>query len=222
MSLTSDQIVNSLIAYYKSQGIDLVYVLGDPVFQAMKLDQKIEAIKNNAQILAEGSKISRFGKADAGNILSSAARGATIGLFTVPLAAATFLPRASFSNTKARLGAMAVGGAMGAIAGGISGAMSGALNNEQERAARNRLVDQIHRTGKDNSYQNAIAVLSKSRSFIGSPDPKLKDTILRTIADRVDRHIENTALNENAKGVYQGSYYLLSPESIPDYPRTPA
>lgn len=55
MPLTPEDIISSLVSYYKRSGVDMTALLGDPTWQAMKVADKIEAIKAHAADIHSGS-----------------------------------------------------------------------------------------------------------------------------------------------------------------------
>lgn len=55
MPLTPEDIISGLVSYYRRTGVDMTSLLGDPTWQAMKVADKIEAIKRHAGEIHAGS-----------------------------------------------------------------------------------------------------------------------------------------------------------------------
>lgn len=150
--MNESQVVAALLQFYKRQGIDLHYVLDDPVFDKLPLQAKIEAIKTHAAEIVEGTRPG-IGKAERGSILTRALTlGAKGGVTGAALGAS--------------LGAVARGAkpympaAIGAVSGFAAGVANGLLEARQSVAAKRAVRDQLHAVSQDPSDTNALGALS--------------------------------------------------------------
>lgn len=85
--MNEDQIVLSLLNFYKQEGIDLFAILDDPIFKKLPLSTKIQAIKTHAQEIEEGTS-QGISKRDVRAIGSSALWHGLMGGLTGATAAA--------------------------------------------------------------------------------------------------------------------------------------
>lgn len=144
-------VISSLLQFYKNQGMDLHYVLDDPVFNSLPLQGKVNAIKAHAQEIVDGTSpgYSRLDKKNlltrtltrgAQGALSGAAAGAAVGAFAKGFKYAPI--------------------AIGAVTGLSAGLASAKIQQSQEASAKNAVLAQLARVAKDPTDVNAIGVLS--------------------------------------------------------------
>jgi hypothetical protein len=157
MPLTSDQVVNSLIAFYKRHGADLTYLLGDPIFQSLSLTDRVEAVKQHAEEILKHSStgISREEKSQIkANTLVSGLTGGMAASSIVN----QILPRLAPSMARNR--AVMMTGAAGVLTGLAIGAASGFLQSRKTHDARQALRYQLGQVVVNPSDENAIGVFS--------------------------------------------------------------
>lgn len=150
--MNESQVVAALLQFYKRQGIDLHYVLDDPVFDKLPLQAKVEAIKTHAAEIVEGTHPG-LGKAERGSILTRALTlGAKGGMTGAALGAS--------------LGAVARGAkpympaTIGAVSGFTAGVANGLLEARQNIAAKRAVRNQLQAVSQDPSDSNALGALS--------------------------------------------------------------
>lgn len=193
MSLSNEQIVFSLISYYKNKGIDLSHVLSDPVFQSLKMPDRIEAIKRHASEIIQGSNhdISKVGRdALKADVLIGISTGIGAGITAKALAKEIMyksVPHTTqvFSHVKPNLVAWGATIGVGALVGGMAGYMSGSISAADARDRRKALLRSVHEVSKNPSTENAIGVFS----HIGQVEREnvFRNKILNRIASDIDK-----------------------------------
>ena len=150
--MNEQQVVSSLLAFYKQQGMDLAYVLDDPVFIKLPLSAKVDAIRTHAKEIAEGTSPG-FNKIDRGAILSHAARSIISGALTGgSLGAALGAGVEGFDPKNTAL--------IGAVAGAAAGIGGSTIARLQEVTARNAIRNHLLHTAENPTDANAIGALS--------------------------------------------------------------
>ena len=150
--MNDQQVVASLLAFYKQQGMDLSYVLDDPIFIKLPIASKIEAIKKHAQEIVDGTSPG-FNKIDRNAILTHAAKSIIAGGFTgASLGAAWGSTVPGFSPRNTAI--------IGALAGATAGLGNSALGRYHELSARRAVRDQLQAAAENPSDTNAIGALS--------------------------------------------------------------
>jgi hypothetical protein len=115
-----NKLAAQLIAFYKSRGIDLHYLLDDAYFMKLPLSDKIRIVKEHAEELEQGTRsdlynISRFDirkyrRGVAEGALAGALAGGSLGFGIKGYSRASILPTLTAAG-------------MGAVAGGLSSAV---------------------------------------------------------------------------------------------------
>ena len=192
MALSDDQVVNSLLAYYKSRHLDLSFLLGDPTFQKMPVSVKIDFVKRSVKELADGVHsgftTSERASITSGALMSALGGAGAAGWAMKGIEAASAVP--FFKAKAATMGLAAVGaGALGAAAGYMR-----AAGQRDRRLFAKHELSILHR---DPSDANAVGVLSAGIT----PGLTLKDILLQKIegqvsarADGLGEHVGKTAL----------------------------
>jgi len=158
MPLTNEDIIASLVAYYKRTGVDMTALLGDPIFQAMKVHDKIEAIKVYAKDIHDGSS-SWLQPAEKKNI----AMTSVFNAWPVIPAVATVAMNNHISGllpgikSKALL-SLGIGGA---VAGLGIGAIKGYMQARDALDYRNRLRQNLENVVNNPTTTNAVGVLAQ-------------------------------------------------------------
>jgi uncharacterized membrane protein len=151
-----NKLAAQLIAFYKSRGIDLHYLLDDAYFTKLPLKDKIRIVKEHAEELEHGTRsnrydISRFDvrqyKRGIGEgAVAGALAGGSVGFHLKGLSRASFLPTIT-------------GAAMGAVAGGLSSAVLKMLDAEKGIRQRVAINGALQNVIKDPTDENAFNVL---------------------------------------------------------------
>ena len=150
--MNDQQVVSSLLAFYRQQGIDLSYVLDDLIFTKLPLASKIEAIKTHAQEIVDGTSPG-FNKVDRNAILARTARSiVTGGLTGGSLGAALGAGIPGFDPRKTAI--------IGAVTGAASGLGSAVLSRIGEVSSRKAVRGQLEAAAKNPTDVNAIGALS--------------------------------------------------------------
>ena len=150
--MNESQVVAALLQFYKRQGMDLHYVLDDPVFDRLSLQAKVAAIKAHAQEIVDGTTPG-FSRLDRSALLMRAGRLGVQGALTGAVAGAS-------------LGAVARGvrpympAAIGAVTGLAAGVANSLLERRQGVAAKQAVRNQLQAVATDPSDSNALGALS--------------------------------------------------------------
>ena len=150
--MNESQVLSSLIEFYRQQGVDLHHVLDDPVFQSLKLQEKVNALKEHAAEIVAGTHPG-FNKSDRQLLAARALRYGLQG----GIAGAT---------AGAALGAVARGAKpyipalLGAVTGISAGLAGGLIESRQNAAQRKAVYAQLRALSKSPTDANAIGVLS--------------------------------------------------------------
>jgi hypothetical protein len=182
MPLSNDQVVASLIAFYKRQGADLTYLLGDPIFQGLPLADRIEAVKKHATEILNHSSDSFAPDEKAkirANLLFDTLSGATLAGAGIHAALSAMKPVASMSP---RAAAITLG--TGAFLGATGGLIGGLLGAEKSRAERQALRGELGRVSISPTDDNAIGTLALKGQYNRSSAFK------NAIIDRIQKHFE--------------------------------
>jgi len=162
MTLTSNEILSSLLAHYKAQGIDMTSMLGDPVFMSQPMAERIAFLQQRAKEIAAHSSMNpalsaRERPAVTGSAVAGAVAGGLTGFGGAMMLAAT-LP-----NLQAGIKASIAAGALGALGGALVGGVSPYLEAKQKAQTRISTAAILHRLAGDSSANNAVAALSSGR-----------------------------------------------------------
>lgn len=197
--------------FYKSRGVDMTYMLGDPIFQRLPIEDRVAAIKEHAATILAGTpeKLNReergmvWGETGLG-ALTGAGVGFSIGKFALSH------PHLKDLIPKSKALALASGFAL--LGGAASGALIGRLKSDQLYGGRQALRSSLHSAAINPSTTNAIGVLSTSplysitsvnrHSLINAAMGKLRGDL----GDNLKRGLGGEDL-ENGKGEkYEKSY----------------
>lgn len=183
MPLTNEDIIASLVAYYQRTGVDMTSLLGDPVFQSMKMREKVEAIKTFAGVLHDGSRDGLSPVAKKELLLDAAWK---TGFAVVPAIAAIgwkstnpFLLKGVHNKTL--LGVSLGGVVMGLGAAGIHSYLTSrdAIDNKA------RLRANLENVVNNPSTTNAVGVLSADA--IARQNRSLSSMLLHRISEKIDK-----------------------------------
>ena len=160
MPLTNDDIIAGLVAYYKRTGVDMTSLLGDPTFQGMKTVQKVQAIKDYAKVIHEGSSDS-LSSGEKGAIAANAAWRGFVPMIPAigAIGAAKFAPLVlAGAHRKALLVSGLTGIAMGASLGALQGYLMARQNQVNKQSLRANLANVVNNP----TTTNAVGVLASS------------------------------------------------------------
>jgi hypothetical protein len=176
MTISEDQVVKSLISFYRSQGIDLSTLFTNPLFEKLPLDKKVEAVKKYAAEIRDGinDNRSRYEKLStntetviggikgmaAGSMASLAALKAIEAITGKSIAL-------SMGHNKILSRVVLSGGLIGA---GL-GAISGFTKSYPEQVYRRTVKNYAGVVAKNPTDENAIGLLSANRTMIKDTNP---------------------------------------------------
>jgi hypothetical protein len=161
-----EQVIKSLLEFYKERGTDLYAVLDDPIFQKLDLAHKIKIIKDNAGAMVDGTKHG-LSKAEVRNILVEAGlAGALTG--TLSLSSAMAIASKLAGGQILPVKAMALGIGAGAGIGAATSAFS-AYNSLNKRKT---LIEKLKELQADPTDNNAIKLMALRNSQV-SPNTNL-------------------------------------------------
>lgn len=201
MAITNEQIIDSMIAFYKARGLDLTYVLSDPVFSKMPAEDKILAIQKHARTIYEGSPASFNDQERARmkvSLVANAAKGGLAGATAASLVRKAFpmlaeTTAASLAAKKSLGATLAIGLGIGAIGGAVVGYMQNKSTAQNRQDLRNQLANTV----RDPSLSNAVGVLST-----------------QTVTPML--HITRDAIVDRISGTVEERYKTLAEQSLPD------
>lgn len=209
MALTNEQIIDSLLQFYKSRGTDLTYFLLDPVFDKMNASDKVEAIKRHAATIYHGSPAgyNREEKMDLAFDTGSSILGGAVSGLVVGVAAKKAITEIGVANTlantmalnKALAATIRAAALTGAIGGGILAYRSAKKSADSRLALRN----QLGKTALNPSTTNAIGALSIRGQFEreNAPTNKLIDRIGNALGENLSK-----VNNEHGQNYYNEKY----------------
>jgi len=174
--MTDEQLVLALIKAYKDRGIDMSYILDDPIFSKLPAPSRIKAIQTHARELHSGVPSNLTGS-DYGRLASStvftALPGALAG-WGIGSALASQIPWGVNKYSGAAIGATVMG-----LAGALAGGTKALSSIDDRRQIRN----QLDQTARDPSTENAIGVLSTKHMHTSGRD--LRDKILEMVSGNI-------------------------------------
>lgn len=159
MSLDSAQVVNGLISFYKRKGADLSYLLGDPIFNKLPLEDRVNAIKLHAHEILEGTP-AKLNSQERGLVFGeagAAAMGTAIAGFGL---AKTVLASPKYLDSIARNKAFAVMGGTALLSGVLGGALVGRFKADNLYQQRQSVRRELVNTARNPTTDNAIGALS--------------------------------------------------------------
>lgn len=222
--LSNEKLVESLIAFYKSKGADLAYLIKDPSFDKLPLEAKLNAIKTHAKTLHDGSS-PEYNKEELGHatahVTSSFISGVGSGLVggTLAYKAIKAMNPNALHNIMAHNKSLAATVAVTGILGGMLGGVSGYITAKNIALPRHAVRNQLGVVAKDPSDINALGVLStealynREHSFRHALTNKLIDKAHKTLGDFLPNH---------AQGVFSREYAAFTEgESNPPFYMNP-
>lgn len=149
--MNETQVVAALLQFYKRQGMDLHYVLDDPVFASLSLQGKVDAIKAHAREIVDGTSPG-YSPLDRKMLVSRALRMGLQG----GLAGATAGAALSAATRGFKYSPIVIGGLTGLGAG----LTSGFLERKNEVDAKKSIRNQLQAVASNPTDANALGALS--------------------------------------------------------------
>jgi hypothetical protein len=179
-NLTDDQVIRSMLNYYKARGINLSSVLDEPLFKGLSTKTKVELLKKYAGEIESGTQSGIF-KSDITKILwdvlPASVYGGIAG-FGGGVAASKMFKGGKVHPLSVALAAT-LGASMGALASGI--------NSAQPIGFRAQLKNQFQNLASHPTDENALQTLMLRNDQVnayaaGAADRKFYvDNILKSI-----------------------------------------
>jgi len=182
--MNDEQIVLSLLNFYRNEGIDLHQILDDPIFNSLSLPTKISAIKRHAQLIHDGmsSGINRHELKGIGkSLLWHGIMGGMTG------AAATATTAKLFAG--GRTTPMAI--ALGAATGAGSGLGLAAIRQFEARSERNELRKYLREAAERSDEESALHTIAK-RNLQNSQRSE-NNVAFNKFIDRIVQHNDERA-----------------------------
>ena len=149
-----EQVIKSLLEFYKEQGLDLYAVLDDPLFTKLDLSQKVKLIKEHASDMYEGTK-KGLSKNEIRSILVEAGlAGGVTGL----LSGSGVLGLSARFGKDFHLPGKAIG--LGLGLGALIGGGTSALSAYRHLNTRKSLVEKIRELKENPTNNNAIKLMA--------------------------------------------------------------
>lgn len=213
MAISHEQVVDSLIAFYKNRNVDLSYLLDDPVFEKLPVDAKVEALKRNAAAFSQHTS-SGWTSSEKSEVSSGAANGAITGALTAGMAipagmallASRGIPLASsMANSKAL--AITLGGS--ALVGSILGGIASYAKTRNDVLARHQLKNQFAKLQANPNDENAVGALSLKGVY--SREHNLRKALVGRVADRLDSMTTDVLNKSDVDKFYATNYATFDP-----------
>lgn len=176
-----DKLPAQLIAFYKSRGIDLHYLLDDDYFKQLKLPQKIQIIKEHAAELATSTQpmVTPY---DIRKLRGAMGSGAISGA----LAAGSFAAR-THGFSKAIIVPSLAAALGGAVLGGTIGGITRAFDekkNVEKRIALNAAFTRVAENPTNENALHALMLRNLQRTEHGAKPSPILDFIKKQLKDR--------------------------------------
>ena len=165
MSITSQEIILGLISYYKNRGVDLTALLGDPTFQSMKVEDKVQAIKDHAAEIHANST-SNYSKAEKQRMMLDAGLTSAIAIPAILTAMKSSVAKTWAPALHNQSLAVAAGGAL--LGGALVGAAKTYISAQMNRDARENLRRDLYRASINPTTSNAVGVLASNNVYQAS------------------------------------------------------
>ena len=185
------KLVAQLIDFYKTRGIDLYYLLDDPIFMKLKLEDKIQAIKEHAHEILEGTPIGPS-KLDYRKLRNSIGAGAAVGAFSGAASGVA----ASRLFAKGNFNPIVLGSS--AIIGAVYGGLNGAWNERKNLTNRAQIHNQLKRVVEEPTDTNALHTLMlrnvQTKNLMGTN--KILDTFVGDQTNQFLKKIQEYSKND--------------------------
>lgn len=203
MSLDSHQVVHSLLSFYRRRGADLTYLLGDPIFDKLPLEDKVEAVKIHAGTILNSTPES-LNKDERSLVRGEVVSGALMGGLTAFGVGRAVLHNPVFAETVARNKALAAMAGGVIVAGAGAGYLLGKFKTDQLKDARLSVRNELQRTVANPTMENSLGVLSAghlhARTSIG------KANIIAKVMSKID-DVAQGPIKEVAEPLFKAQYH---------------
>ncbi|HET8686726.1 MAG TPA: hypothetical protein VFM18_08685 [Methanosarcina sp.] len=149
------QVVAALLKFYKDQGIDLSYMLDDPIFEKLPTQSKIEGIRTHAKEIVEGTAPG-YTSLDRKSILAKVLRFGAQGAIGGTLAGAAV--GSASKGVPSHFPAV-----LGGVLGLTVGVADGVLSSKPAISARKSFRNQMIEVQRNPSLPNVLGALSMQR-----------------------------------------------------------
>lgn len=189
--MNDNEIVLSLLDYYKKKNIDLYKVLDDPTFKALSLQTKLDAIKHYAQMIHDDTPhgfAARDFKSAIRSLFTNAGLGAVAGALTAAGAAATF--------NHGRVPSIAP--IAGAILGGTASALDSTFKTLGQVRDRRFMNSEIKNVLENPTNSAALQYLTanNTRSVLTEGTAKLLDKVRSNADEHFTKNRDEFVKNE--------------------------
>jgi uncharacterized membrane protein len=199
--MNDNEVVISLLDYYKKKGIDLYKIIDDPMFKSLSRDTKIKAIQMYADRISQGTPAT-LNKNDFKSTMKQMLFRAGIGAVTGGIAGLGFAR--AFNDGKVPAEAFAAGAIFGAT-GGLLHSLGSSASNIADRL---HMRKELNIVASEPTPQNAFNVLiannirgGKTKDFKDSTQEVLNESLenlknsrkdqLKAFVDHYNRSIGN-------------------------------
>jgi len=192
--MNDEQIVLSLLNFYRNEGIDLHQILDDPIFNSLPLQSKIDMIKRHAQAIHDGihpgfsrHELRGMGKSMLWHGILGGITGATASKTTAKL----------FSGGRPTPAAIA----LGATAGAVSALSMSALRRLNAQAEKKELRDKLLSVAQNPSDEAALHTLAKRnlQNSLRAENSSAFNKFLDRIAQKSETIAADTAMQETVR-----------------------
>jgi hypothetical protein len=186
--MNEEQIILSLIAFYKKEGIDLHQVLDDPMFNALPIFERVKLIKQHAKMIHDGidPRLTKTEFRDARNDILLKGLGSGFAGYQAGKAV-----QALFGPQGVRRNAVLAGATTGLVFGGGYAAVKAYEQRKEKKRMINQFAD-LSRHPTDDTAVQTLALRGLQRRSPGSG-------LAKKLIDMVETHVEPAALNRNVE-----------------------
>lgn len=209
MALDNNQVVQSLVAFYKSRGVDLTALLTDPFFNGLPLEDKVNTIKERAgEINAHSSTtLSAFDKKQI--LMEAAMKGLGVGATGAALLYQALSHGSLVPGSAKKAMAFAVIPSLlaaGMVGGGLAAAK---INNvKKDKLAT---MNDLRRVQQNPSTDNALAVLAAIN--LANARRPIRDRTVDSFGALVDSSLNKHLAGEEAlKSKFNEFYKTYHPD----------
>lgn len=207
MTMTQDKVIDSMIAFYRQEGIDMSALFSNPVFNNLPLDAKVAAIKKYAAEIRDGTN-PNYSKYEKGVIGVGALTGTISGMAAGSVGAAAAL-KAIEAVAGTALGLkmnhnkiLAKVLLSGAIVGAGLGAMAGSMSEYRSKTYRGLVKDYAGKLAKDPTDVNAIGLLSANVDFTTARHP-FASVAAKTLASELLPKLRSQEMHDSMANIYR-------------------
>lgn len=200
--MKEELVIESLMDLYREKGIDLHILLDEPMFQSLKLDDKIRLIKQYASHIA--SSTSRgLSRADIKTLILNTLMASGIAIGSAVMGSISYNKSAGRSLREIPLGSLLLAAGIGATVGVGKTAVDTYGHLAQRRDMGNRL-DSLALSGKNS---DAIKVLALRNLQSGKINTGITSSLLGESTKNIVKMAPGMAMAGSETLGYKGSYH---------------